>query len=73
MSSRNAGVSRPQRYQREWMKYFLDETLPQNDIARSVWNSVQMLDLSPRYGAIRVTKDEAGRSAIAPEILMALR
>jgi len=31
-----------------------------------------MLDLSPLYGAIRVTKDEAGRSAIAPEILMAL-
>jgi len=55
------------------MEYCLDETLPQNDIARSVWNSVQMLDLSPRYGAIRVTKDEAGRSAIAPEILMALR
>ncbi|MFM7057485.1 MAG: hypothetical protein ACKO2P_11250 [Planctomycetota bacterium] len=31
-----------------------------------------MLDLSPLYAAIRVTRDEAGRSAIAPEIPMAL-
>ncbi len=72
VSSQNARVSCPQRHQREWMEYCLDETLPQNDIARSVWNYVQMLDLSPLYAAIRVTKDEAGRSAIAPEILMAV-
>ncbi|MEY3172646.1 MAG: hypothetical protein RLZZ436_559 [Planctomycetota bacterium] len=72
MSIRNAGVSRPQRQQREWMEYCLDETLPQHDIVRSVWDYVQMLDLSPLYAAIQVTKDEAGRTAIAPEVLMAL-
>jgi len=67
-----ARVSRPERRQREWTEYCLDETLPQNDIARTVWNYVQMLDLSPLYAAIQVTENQAGRTAIAPEVLMAL-
>jgi hypothetical protein len=29
------------------MEYCLDETLPQNDIARPVWADVQMLDFRP--------------------------
>lgn len=72
-ASRNrARVSRPERRQREWAEYCLDETLPQNDIGRTVWNYVQMLDLSPLYAAIQVTENQAGRTAIAPEVLMAL-
>jgi transposase len=71
--SRNrARVSRPERRQREWTEYCLDETLPHDDIARTVWNYVQILDLSPLYAAIQVTENQAGRTAIAPEILMSL-
>lgn len=67
-----ARVSRPERRQREWTEFCLDETLPQDDIARIVWNYVQLLDLSPLYAEIQVTQYLAGRTAIAPEVLMAL-
>ncbi len=67
-----ARVSRPERRQREWTEYCLDETLPQDDVARIVWNYVQLLDLSPLYAEIQVTQYLAGRTAIAPEVLMAL-
>ncbi len=67
-----ARVSRPERRQREWAEFCLDETLPLDDIARTVWSYVQMLDLSGLYAAIQVSPHQAGRTATAPEVLVAL-
>jgi len=50
----------------------LDQMLPSDHRARLVWAYVQSLDLSLLYGQIEVTRDSAGRSATAPEILVAL-
>ena len=50
----------------------LDQMLPSDHRARIVWAYVQSLDLSSLYGQIEVTHSKAGRSAIAPEILVAL-
>ena len=71
-STGDVRVCRPQRRQREWRDYCLDETLPDDDIARTVWEYVSSLDLSDFYQCIRVGQDQAGRPAIAPEVLMAL-
>ena len=71
-SNTDARVCRPQRRQREWQDFCLDETLPHDDIARTVWAYVESLDLSALYGGIKVSGHQAGRSAIAPEVLVAL-
>ncbi len=71
-SRADARVSRPQRQQREWADFCLDETLPLDDVARTVWLYVQGLDLTELYAAIQVSEHQAGRAAIAPEVLMAL-
>jgi transposase len=71
-SKTDARVDRPQRRQREWQDYCLDETLPHDDIARTVWAYVESLDVSPLYQAIKVSDHQTGRSAIAPEVLVAL-
>jgi len=52
--------------------YSLDQLLPADHRARIVWAFVQSLDLEPFYEKIEVTDNTAGRSAIAPEILVAL-
>lgn len=68
----DARVRRPQRRQREWRDYCLDEALSADDMARTVWAYVEGLDLSPLYDLIKVSSHDAGRTAIAPEILVAL-
>ena len=65
-------VSRPERRQREWRDFCLDELLPAADLARTVWAFVETLDLSSLYEEIKVSSHDAGRPAIAPEILVAL-
>jgi len=76
MNTRNtastARVSRPERFQVEMRFHSLDQMLPADHRARLVWAYVQSLDLSLLYGQIEVTRDVAGRSATAPEILVAL-
>ncbi len=52
--------------------YSLDQMLPIDHRARIVWTYVRSLDLEPLYETIEVTDATAGRSAIAPEILVAL-
>jgi transposase len=69
---RNARVRRPERFQIEMQFYSLDQMLPADHRARIVWRFVQSLDLTPLYEKIEVTHDQAGRSAIAPEILLAV-
>lgn len=71
-TSQTARVRRPQRSQIEMCAYSLDQLLPADDRARSVWAFVMSLNLEPFYSDIQVTADSAGRSAIAPEILVAL-
>ncbi len=50
----------------------LDQMLPADHRARSVWAFVNSLDLEPFYVDIEVTDHSPGRTAIAPEILVAL-
>lgn len=71
-SSATARVNRPHRSQVEMQFFALDQLLPPDHRARVVWAFVQSLNLNPLYEEIRVTDSQAGRSAIAPEILVAL-
>lgn len=52
--------------------FSLDQLLPAEHRARSVWAFVQALDLEPFYQDFEVTDHVAGRTAIAPEILIGL-
>jgi transposase len=71
-TSRTARVSRPHRTQIEMQLLSLDQMLPADHRARQVWAFVQALDLEPFYRDIEVTDHVAGRTAIAPEILVGL-
>jgi transposase len=67
-----ARVNRPHRTQVEMQLFSLDQMLPVEHRARSVWAFVKGLDLRPFYGDFQVTDHSAGRTAIAPEILIGL-
>lgn len=69
---RRARVSRPERSQVEMQLLALDEMLPADHRARIVWRFVESIDLEPLYADIQVSDHQAGRSAIAPEILVAV-
>jgi transposase len=71
-SSKTARVNRPHRTQVEMQFLSLDELLPDDHRARTVWAFVNSLDLEPFYRDIEVTHNVPGRTAIAPEILVAL-
>ena len=71
-SAATARVRRPERFQVEMQFYSLDQMLPSDHRARIVWAFVQSLDLTLLYEKIDVTDCKAGRSATAPEILVAL-
>jgi transposase len=68
----SARVSRPVRTQVEMQFFALDELLEHNHQARLVWAYVQSLNLEDFYVNIQVSAVQAGRTAIAPEILLAL-
>ena len=70
--NRDVRVRRPERLQKEWREFCFEELLPVDHQARLVWAYVESLDLEPLYQQINVTRNTAGRSAIAPEILVAL-
>ncbi|HUT09109.1 MAG TPA: IS1182 family transposase [Thermoguttaceae bacterium] len=65
-------MDRPHRSQVQMHFFSLDQLLPDDHQARIVWAFVQSLDLEPFYQKIEVNDNVAGRSAIAPEILLAL-
>jgi transposase len=71
-TSQSARVSRPHRTQIEMQLFSLDQMLPVDHRARQVWAFVKSLDLEPFYRDIQVTDNSAGRTAIAPEILVGL-
>lgn len=70
--SSRARVSRPERSQVQMHFHSLEQMLPKDHRARMVWEFVQRLDVEPLYEQISVSDYQAGRSAIAPEILVAL-
>ena len=50
----------------------LDELIPLDHPARTVWDYVEGLDLSPLYDRIKAVERAPGRAPIDPKILMAL-
>jgi transposase len=71
-SSKTARVARPERRQVEMQMCSLDQMLPADHRARVVWSYVKRLDLESLYAEIEVTGGTRGRTAIAPEVLVAL-
>jgi transposase len=69
---KTARVNRPDRTQAEVQPFSLDELLPADHRARLVWTYVTSLNLDPFYRDIEVTYNTPGRTAIAPEVLVAL-
>ena len=73
--ARPAGQARvvmPNRTQIELRPMDLESLLAEGHRARLVWAWVERQDLSAMYEAIKVRQGGVGRSAIAPEILLAL-
>lgn len=68
----NARVLRAIRNQIEWMARSLDETLPEDHQARSIWAFLERLNLSAFYGSIKAVLDGPGRSTTDPQVLLAL-
>lgn len=63
------GVNRSQRLMQV---VDLDQLIPQNHAARSLWNVVEKLDLTRFYEGIRARGSNPGRPPIDPKILIAL-
>ena len=70
--SPRARVLLPNRSQIELRPMDLESLLPEGHRARLVWAWVERQDLSGLYATIKVREGGVGRSAIAPQILLAL-
>ncbi len=71
-SSDRARVQHAERSQVEWRPMALDQLLPAEHRARTVWRYVDSLDLSALYSKIQAVEGKPGRDAVDPKILMAL-
>lgn len=67
-----ARVQRAERNQVELRPSCLEELLPDDHRARSIWDALEQLDLSGFYESIDAREGSAGRPAIDPKILIAL-
>jgi transposase len=65
-------VQRAQRDQMEWLPMALDDLIPREHEARSVWEFVGKMNLLPLYERIAAVEGRPGRDPIDPKILMAL-
>src|SRR3972149_4988736 len=65
-------TEKPHRTQAEWGIVSVDELVPKDHRARSVWEFVGRVDLSPLYERIQAREAQPGRPAIDPKILMAI-
>jgi transposase len=63
----------PNRDQLELHPCALEDLVAQDHPVRAIWEFVQGMDLSPLYEGIRAVEGRAGRPAIDPLILVALR
>lgn len=60
------------RLQMEFRPLCLEDLLPEDHQARTVWAWVESLDLTPLYQRIRAVEGEPGRPPTDPQILLAL-
>lgn len=65
-------VSSPERRQYRLVPSCLDDVLPEDHSARSIWAYVEGLDLTEFYETIRSGEGGPGRPAIDPKLLLAL-
>lgn len=65
-------LNRACRDQYELTPNLLDDILPKDHLARSIWGYVESLDLSIVLGKIRAVENHVGRPVTDPKILMAL-
>lgn len=75
MAATERGAARFQRAVRDQMMFdprSLDQLLPPDHSARTVWAFVQKLDLSGFYGQIKAVEGQAGRPPVDPAILVGL-
>jgi transposase len=75
MSTKPAGAPRlqlPERRQMRIDERSLDQLLPPDDIARTVWAYVDGLDLSPLLERIKAVEGSPGQPTIDPRILLSL-
>ena len=63
---------RPHRQQLQWMPRDLDAVLPQDHLARVIWDILGQMDLTAVYGSIRAVLDGPGRPTTDPQVLLAL-
>jgi transposase len=71
-TSQSARVNRPHRTQVEMQLFSLEQMLPADHRARTVWAYVNLLNLESFYADIEVTDHSPGRSPAAPEVLVGL-
>lgn len=62
----------PQRRQVEAQFFAIDDLLPQEHIARTVWGIISEMDTTVLYGDIKARDDSGGRPATDPKMLLAL-
>lgn len=67
-----ARIIRPDRSQSRWDVVNLDSQLPPDHRARTVWQFVKTLDLSPFEARIKARAEHAGRPASDPAVVLAL-
>jgi transposase len=65
-------VVRAVRTQMEWVERSLDDSLPEDHLARAIWAFVERLDLDAFYASIKAVIDGPGRPASDPKVLLAL-
>jgi transposase len=68
----SARVVRPVRAQLEWTARSLDQSLPEDHLARAIWAFVEQLELGAFYASVRAVIDGPGRPASDPKALLAL-
>jgi transposase len=65
-------LQRANRAQAEFRPVLLDEWLPEDHLARVVWNFVEHLDISHLLAQVRATEHRAGQPHIDPRLLLAV-
>lgn len=65
-------LRRPERAQAVFEPVCIDERLPADHAARTIWRVVEQLDLSGFYGPIAARGSDPGRAATDPKLLVAL-
>ena len=65
-------LQRANRAQAEFRTVLLEEWLPQDHLARVVWNFVEQVDISPLLAKVRATEHRAGQPHIDPRLLLAV-